>query len=78
MQEDNNSNEWISFIEEYVFKKNIKCYEYEHFSNVQEIGTGSFGKVYRANWKSSLLALKSFHDFNDATVKELVREVINI
>ncbi|CAB5381436.1 unnamed protein product [Rhizophagus irregularis] len=45
--------------------------------NVQRIGTGGFGKVYRANWKNSdqYLALKSFFDLDDVTAKEIVHEL---
>ena len=73
-----NSNEWINWIEEAISKNHIKYYEYEHFSNIQEIGCGAFGKVYRANWKNShrYLALKSFFNLNGITVKEIVKEVI--
>ena len=73
-----NSNEWINWIEEAISKNHIKFYEYEHFSNIQEIGCGNFGKVYRVNWKNShrYLALKSFFNFNGITVKEIVNEVI--
>ena len=58
-------------------KKHIKYQEYKDFSNFQEIGSGALGIVYRANWKNSgqYFALKSFLD--NATFKELVREVIN-
>jgi hypothetical protein len=72
------SNEWISWIEEAIAKKHIKYYDYKNFNNIQEIGTGGFGKVYRANWKSSHkhLALKSFFNFNNVTVKEIVNKVI--
>jgi len=73
-----NSDEWINWIEEAITKKHIKYYEYEHFSNIKEIGSGSFGKVYRANWKSSpkQFALKSFFNLNYFTIKEIVHEVI--
>ncbi|CAB4396036.1 unnamed protein product [Rhizophagus irregularis] len=72
-----NSNEWIDWIEEAIAKKHIKYYDYKHFNNIQEIGFGNFGKVYRANWKSfcNHLALKSFFNFNNATVKEIVNEI---
>ncbi|CAB5191132.1 unnamed protein product [Rhizophagus irregularis] len=72
-----NSNEWNDWIEEAIYKKHIKNYECEYFYNVEEIGYGSFGKVYRANWKNSdkYLALKSFFNFNHATVKEIVNEL---
>ena len=72
------NNKWINWIEETISKKHIKCYEYEHFSNIQEIVTGGFGKVYRANWKNSnqYFALKSLLNINDIAIKELVHEVI--
>jgi hypothetical protein len=73
-----NSNEWINWIEEAIAKKYFKYYEYRHFSNIQEIGSGNFGKVYRANWKNSnsYLALKSFFNLNHIIAKEIVQEVI--
>jgi len=73
-----NSNEWNNWIEEAISKNHIKYYEYEHFSNIQEIGRGAFGKIYRANWKNShrYLALKYFFNFDGITFKEIVNEVI--
>ena len=78
MQNTENANEWINWIEEAITKKHIKYYEYDHFSNIQEIGSGAFGKVFRTNWKNfeQHLVLKTFFNFNKATVKEVVREVI--
>ena len=73
------SNEWINWIEEAISKKHIKYYEYDHFIDIQEIGSGNFGKVYRANWKNSdkyLLALKSFFNLDDITAREIAHEVI--
>ena len=71
------SNEWANWIEEAISKGHIKYYEYDHFSNFQEIGCGNFGKVYRVNWKNSHgnLALKSFFNLNHTTIKEIVNEV---
>jgi hypothetical protein len=70
----NNSIDWI---EESIAKRHIKYYEYKYFSNIKEIGIGSFGKVYRANWKNSeqYLALKSFFNLDNITVKEIIHEV---
>ena len=78
MQDTENTNEWINWIEEAITKRHIKYYEYDHFSNIQEIGSGGFGKVFRANWKNheQHLALKSFFNLNNITVKEIVNEVI--
>jgi hypothetical protein len=75
----NNSNEWINWIEESIVKKQIKYYDYIHFNNIQEIGTGNFGKIYRTNLKNSYnyLTLKYFFNFN-ITAKEIVNEVIAI
>ena len=32
---------------EAIDKGYIKLYQYEYFSNIQEIGSGGFGKVFR-------------------------------
>jgi hypothetical protein len=78
MDNTENKNEWINWIEEAIDKEHMKYYEYKEFNKFQEVGTGSFGKVYRANWKNSekCFALKSFSSLNNVTVKEIVREVI--
>src|SRR3954454_4650041 len=72
-----NSNEWI---EEAIANNHFKHYEYKHFSNIQEISSGGFGKVCRANWKNSdqYLTLKSFSKPDNVTVKEIVHEVTEI
>ncbi len=56
----------------------MKYHEYNHFGNLQEIGTGGFGKVYCANWKNSgqRFALNYFFlNLDNVIVKELVHEV---
>ncbi|POG76939.1 hypothetical protein GLOIN_2v839588 [Rhizophagus irregularis DAOM 181602=DAOM 197198] len=70
------SNECIKRIEEAIDNEYFKHYEYKHFSNIQEIGSGSSGKMYRAEWKNfhSYLALKSFYRFDNVIVKEIVHE----
>ena len=52
MQAANSSNEWIDWIEVAIKNEYLKYYEFKNFSNVKEIGSGCFGKVYRANWKN--------------------------
>ncbi|CAB5364603.1 unnamed protein product [Rhizophagus irregularis] len=77
MQDTEYTNEWVNWIEEAVNKEYFKFYEYQQFDNIQHIGTGGFGKVYRANWKNSekQFALKSFFNLDNITVKEIVREL---
>jgi serine/threonine protein kinase len=79
IQVTENTDEWINWIEEAIAKEHLKFYEYNEFSNFQQIGAGSFGKVYRAKWKNleKHLALKSFFNLDNITVKEIVREVIS-
>ncbi|GES93144.1 kinase-like domain-containing protein [Rhizophagus clarus] len=52
MTENDNISNPIEWIEDGISKKHIKYYEYEHFSNIEKIGNGGFGKVYRAKWKN--------------------------
>jgi serine/threonine protein kinase len=73
-----NQDEFTKWIEEAIDKEYFKYYEYQHFNDIQEVGSGGFGKVYRAKYKNSdkYFALKSFFNFNSITIKEIVREVI--
>ncbi|GBB97802.1 hypothetical protein RclHR1_03070018 [Rhizophagus clarus] len=73
----NNSNDWNEWIEDAISKKLIKYYEYKDFYNIQEIGSGGFAKVYRANWKKPHIryAIKSFFKIDNATIKAIVREI---
>ncbi|CAB4415508.1 unnamed protein product [Rhizophagus irregularis] len=77
MQVTENTNEWINWIEESVSKEYYRFYERVHFNNIQKVGTGRFGKVYRANWKNSgkYLALRFFFNLDDVTAKEVVHEL---
>ncbi|GBB83353.1 hypothetical protein RclHR1_10080006, partial [Rhizophagus clarus] len=70
------TNEWIDWIEGAINQNYFKYYEYKHFSNIREIGSGGFAKVFRAKWKNSVsLALKSFSNLNSTAVKEIVHEL---
>ncbi|UZO07701.1 uncharacterized protein OCT59_027977 [Rhizophagus irregularis] len=71
-----NSYADINWLENFVTKECITCYEYSDFKNVQQIGKGSFGNVVRVNWKTTnhSFALKSF-DNGEITLKEVVNEL---
>src|ERR1051325_9907255 len=70
-------NKWVSWLEGAIAEDYIQYYDYNHFSNRQEIGSGGFGKVYRVNWKNTKdVELKSFFNFNKNTARKIVREVI--
>ena len=73
-----NADEWINWLEEAIAKEHLKYYEYKFFSNIEKIGSGGFGNVYRAKWKKfeNYLALKSFFNLDNVTAKEIVHEVI--
>ena len=82
MHDINSSNKsinWIDRMKESISKRHIKYYEYQFFSELEKIGRGSFGVVYRAKWRESeqYLALKSFPNLDDAAIKELAHEVIH-
>ena len=52
----------------------VRHYKYSDFKEINPIGNGSFGCVYRATWKDSrYVALKTFK--NEQTLKEIVKEV---
>ncbi|CAB4379571.1 unnamed protein product [Rhizophagus irregularis] len=77
IQSKENTKECINWIEEALTKEYFKYYEFENFKHIQEIGSGTFGKVYRANWKNfeHYLALKSFFKPSNITIKEIVNEL---
>ncbi|CAB4399422.1 unnamed protein product [Rhizophagus irregularis] len=70
-----NESEWINWLDEAINKEHIKYYKYDQFNNVKIIGSGGFGKVFRANWRNTgnILALKEFK-YNTA-VKEIINEI---
>ncbi|GBC22104.2 kinase-like domain-containing protein [Rhizophagus irregularis DAOM 181602=DAOM 197198] len=73
----NNARSTNYWVEEAISKKIIKYYEYENFNNIEEIGIGNFGRVFRANCKNTqhYLALKSFFNFNEFTLEKIVCEL---
>ncbi|RGB24371.1 kinase-like domain-containing protein [Rhizophagus diaphanus] len=70
------TNEWTQLIEDAITNDFINYYDYNEFQNLQHIGSGVFGKVYHAAWKSqgTIVALKSF-EFNNCIMKEIFNEI---
>ncbi|CAB4389886.1 unnamed protein product [Rhizophagus irregularis] len=59
-----------------IVEEHIIYYEFSEFKNFQPIGSGSFGSVFRANWKNTnkYFALKRFNN-DKTTLKEVVNEI---
>ncbi|CAB4373851.1 unnamed protein product [Rhizophagus irregularis] len=70
------TNKWIKWIENGIVDEYINYHNYNEFKNVQRIGFGAFGNVYRATWESSdtVVALKSF-EIDNCIMKEVVNEI---
>lgn len=69
-------NYYVNWLERSITEEHIELYEYSDFENIQLIGSGAYGNVYRANRKNSsrIFALKSFN-YEKQTLKEVVKEV---
>lgn len=69
-------NYYINWLDNLITEEFIKYYEYSDFKSIQRIGKGSFGEVYRVNWKNTdrIFALKFFNN-DGLTLKEVVKEV---
>ncbi|KAF0552253.1 calmodulin-dependent protein kinase [Gigaspora margarita] len=63
-------------IQKCLVEGQIKFYEYTRFKDIELIGEGGYGKVYRATFKDNeiTVALKSFKG-NHVTIKEIVNEL---
>ncbi|CAG8456370.1 15007_t:CDS:2 [Funneliformis caledonium] len=65
-------SEWL---DNSIANEHIKFYDKSNFKNKQFIGRGSYGTVYRINWKNKhIFALKTFNNDQEAT-KEVVKEL---
>ena len=74
MATDNDSNDYVDWIEKAATENYIKYYNYDEFINMKEINNGSVGNIYRASWKETdtLLVVKSSYKL---TVREIINEV---
>src|SRR3954468_6128247 len=70
------ADEPLQWIEDGIIKNYINYHDYNEFQNIQQIGFGAYGKVYRATLENSntVVALKSFEN-SKCVVKEVVNEV---
>ncbi|PKY53589.1 hypothetical protein RhiirA4_499290 [Rhizophagus irregularis] len=75
MEEISKIKDYIDWLNYSISEEHIRYYEYSDFTNIQQIGNGSYGTVFCVNWKNSnrLFALKSFNN-NEETLKEVVKE----
>jgi hypothetical protein len=71
------ANYYIDWLERSISEEHLTYYKYSDFEDFQRIGRGSYGDVFRANWKKNrFYVLKSFN--NDKIIlKEIVNEVLN-
>ncbi|RIB12235.1 kinase-like domain-containing protein [Gigaspora rosea] len=66
-------------LEDAILRENIKSYDYNEFSNPEQIGKGGFGTVYKSNWKDRTVALKKLNimPVNEKTiVKEHSKNIL--
>ncbi|CAB4444284.1 unnamed protein product [Rhizophagus irregularis] len=65
---------YIDWLEKSLLDKHIQYYKYSDFRNIEQLGSGTFASVYRANRKSldTIYALKTFHK---NSLKEIVNEI---
>ena len=79
---NDSTNEWTQWIEDGIAKDYVNYHDFNEFQNIECIGIGGFGKVYRATLESSntVVALKSLRNMkeNSNIMKELVNEVYSI
>ena len=73
------SNIYIDWLEKSINDEYINYYNYLEFKNLNPLGSGSYGRVFRANWKNTdgIFALKTFNN-DKITLKEIVNEVCNL
>ncbi|CAB4388342.1 unnamed protein product [Rhizophagus irregularis] len=60
-ESDDTDNKWVQWIKDGIANEYINYHDYNEFQDMERIGVGGFGNVYRANWKSlnTVISLKS-------------------
>ncbi|CAG8662132.1 12163_t:CDS:1, partial [Funneliformis caledonium] len=72
-EKNNNPSVYIDWLEKAISEDYIKNYDYAKFTNKEEINSGSYGNIFRANWNDSdtVMVLKSSYS---SDIKEIVNE----
>jgi len=70
----NDSNDDFDWLEKAISENYIKYYDYTEFINKEEVSSGSYGNVSRANWRDSDTVMAIKYSYN-STIKEIVNEV---
>ena len=66
---------WSEWLDEAIQNEHINFYKYDNFKNIQKIGSGGFGKIYKATFNDGVtFALKSYK-YGTENMKEAVNEV---
>jgi hypothetical protein len=68
-----NQTDYIVWLESSITDEHIQCYDHSDFNNIQIIGRGSYGDVFRVTWKNVTFALKTFVD--KLALREVIKEV---
>ena len=73
-QKNDSDSVYLDWLEKAISENYIKHYDYAEFANRQEISSGSYGYVSRANWRDSDTVMALKYSYN-LTIKEIVNEV---
>jgi serine/threonine protein kinase len=74
MNKNKDNKDWL---EAQIEANSIKSFNHAEFSNIEKVGEGGYGNVYKAYWKSRRMtvALKALKTISDETTREFIREV---
>ncbi|CAJ0845496.1 5569_t:CDS:2, partial [Entrophospora sp. SA101] len=72
---DKPKDNWVEWLNVAIQNEHINFYKYSSFKNIQKIGSGGSGKVYKAIYSnSSTFALKSYK-YDITNMKEVINEL---
>jgi len=68
----------LKWVQESIDNKHINYQKYSTLENIERIGHGAMGKVYKATLScfQKTVALKKFRNSSDFTINEIINEVI--